>query len=52
MLSVFREPRLPSSARGPFFFSPQDLGLFFPMARSNHSLKEESGQWSFHRYRR
>ncbi len=52
MLSVFREPRLPSSARGSLFFSPQDLGLFFPMARSNHSLKEESGLWSFHRYRR
>jgi riboflavin biosynthesis pyrimidine reductase len=52
MLSVYRQPRLVSTARGPLFFSPQELALFFPKARSNHSLKEESGQWSFHRYRR
>jgi riboflavin biosynthesis pyrimidine reductase len=52
LLSVYREPRLPASARGAFFQSPQQLGLVFPLARSNYSLREESGLWSFHRYRR
>jgi riboflavin biosynthesis pyrimidine reductase len=52
MLSVYQEPRLPPPLRGARFLSPQDVGIVFPAAGSSYSLQDESGRWSFYRYRR